>query len=253
MTAMEILRQLRTRANLSQRELAERLGLTQSTLSGWERGTRQPTVTSMEQLAAAVGYRLTWDLTSIDAELDESIDELAQLSVKERLRRGPALFDCWIGYLAPLDYLVDGATAALIQGAPVHACCLDLVLARRSLQEFVQVLSLKAHGRRWNEARQDWVWEEPDPQHREPVRWWTAYGEITVQIVEELPEPLHLTYGDFPLPVRPLVAIELNDLDLRQILQRTWTRTAAAGAQRDSEEPGRSVHERPHDGRGPPG
>lgn len=53
-----LLRQARTTAGLSQAELASRAGLTQSVISVYEVGRRQPSVPTLAALIAATGYEL---------------------------------------------------------------------------------------------------------------------------------------------------------------------------------------------------
>lgn len=48
-------RRLRKAAGLTQEQLAERAGVTQQHLSGLERGTQNPTVLTLEQIAVALG------------------------------------------------------------------------------------------------------------------------------------------------------------------------------------------------------
>ena len=65
-----VLREARRRAGLTQVELASRAGVTQSVVSAYESGSRQPSVPTLERLIAATGF-----------ELD--------LRLHRRLRRGP--------------------------------------------------------------------------------------------------------------------------------------------------------------------
>ena len=58
MDAAAHLRSVRLRAGLSQRELAERAGTSQSTLSSYESGAKQPTVRTFQRLLAAAGAEL---------------------------------------------------------------------------------------------------------------------------------------------------------------------------------------------------
>lgn len=48
----------RTRANLTQAELAERMGTSQSTIARLESGTAKPTLSTLRRLAQATGTRL---------------------------------------------------------------------------------------------------------------------------------------------------------------------------------------------------
>ena len=54
----QLIYDLRTEAGLSQRELAERMGTTQSAIARMEGGGTRPTLDTLENLAAAVGREL---------------------------------------------------------------------------------------------------------------------------------------------------------------------------------------------------
>lgn len=58
MMAASLLRQARTAAGLSQAELAQKAGVTQSVISVYEAGRRQPSVPTLASLIAATGYEL---------------------------------------------------------------------------------------------------------------------------------------------------------------------------------------------------
>jgi uncharacterized protein len=56
-----LLRRIRTEAGMSQAELATRAGVTQSVISAYESGHRQPSVPALSRLVAAAGYELALD------------------------------------------------------------------------------------------------------------------------------------------------------------------------------------------------
>jgi hypothetical protein len=58
-TAAALLRQARLRAGLSQVELATRAGVTQSVISAYEAGRREPALVTLATLVDATGYELT--------------------------------------------------------------------------------------------------------------------------------------------------------------------------------------------------
>jgi uncharacterized protein len=58
-SAGAVLRQARNRAGLSQAELAARAGVTQSVISAYESGQRQPSVPALARLVEAAGFDLT--------------------------------------------------------------------------------------------------------------------------------------------------------------------------------------------------
>jgi predicted nucleotidyltransferase/DNA-binding XRE family transcriptional regulator len=61
-TAGALLRQARSRAGLSQVELATAAGVTQSVISAYESGRRQPSVPALARLIEAAGFELTLGL-----------------------------------------------------------------------------------------------------------------------------------------------------------------------------------------------
>jgi predicted nucleotidyltransferase/DNA-binding XRE family transcriptional regulator len=61
-TAGTLLRQARKRAGLSQAELAARAGVTQSVISAYESGHRQPAIPALWRLIEATGFELTLGL-----------------------------------------------------------------------------------------------------------------------------------------------------------------------------------------------
>jgi uncharacterized protein len=58
LTAAGLLRQARQRAGMSQVELAARAGVTQSVISAYESGRRQPSLPTLAALIAATGFEL---------------------------------------------------------------------------------------------------------------------------------------------------------------------------------------------------
>ncbi|MCI0690025.1 MAG: helix-turn-helix domain-containing protein [Sporichthyaceae bacterium] len=81
-TAAAVLREARRRAGLSQVELAARAGVTQSVISAYESGRRQPAMSTLVALVEAAGYEL-------DVSLRHSAPALGALSgpVGRRVRR----------------------------------------------------------------------------------------------------------------------------------------------------------------------
>ena len=62
LSAAALLRQARKRAGLSQVDLAARAGVTQSVISAYESGQRQPSVPALARLVDAAGFELTLGL-----------------------------------------------------------------------------------------------------------------------------------------------------------------------------------------------
>lgn len=80
--AARTLREARLAAGLTQAQLAARLGVSQSTVAGWERPGANPTVRTLDRALAATGRRLGAPVSTARL-VDES-------QIVERLRLTPA-------------------------------------------------------------------------------------------------------------------------------------------------------------------
>jgi len=65
-----LLRSARLRAQLTQAQLADRAGVTQSVISAYEAGRRQPSVPTLSALVAATGFELDMRLRPVPRRLD---------------------------------------------------------------------------------------------------------------------------------------------------------------------------------------
>ena len=84
----ELVRAARTRAGLTQTALGDRAGITQSVVSAYEGGRRQPSYPMLAHLCAAAGFRLFVDIVPLGpAGFREEEDQLDGL----RRRRGAIL------------------------------------------------------------------------------------------------------------------------------------------------------------------
>lgn len=71
--AASLVRLARLDAGLTQAQLAERLGTTQSVVAAYETGRRQPTMPSLVRLLAAAGFDLRCRLEPLD-DHDETVE-----------------------------------------------------------------------------------------------------------------------------------------------------------------------------------
>lgn len=65
MDAAEIIRSVRRRAGLTQRQLAERSGTSQPVVSAYEHGQREPSIGTLRRLVGAAGERLVLDARAV--------------------------------------------------------------------------------------------------------------------------------------------------------------------------------------------
>jgi transcriptional regulator with XRE-family HTH domain len=116
----------RRRAGLTQRELAERLGLRQATIARWERGDRQVGIEEVEAVAAACGLRLEAHLAVEDRSWWSQIALQLELDPLDRVRRltPPGSSDLVAGLRALAasavhPHVVIGEVAGALQGWPL--------------------------------------------------------------------------------------------------------------------------------------
>ncbi len=81
---VELVKEARTAAGLSQAQLAERLSTTQSAISRWERGHDEPRLRTLEAILQACGRRLvvTSEVDSVDRA---QIRQQLELTPEQRL------------------------------------------------------------------------------------------------------------------------------------------------------------------------
>ena len=144
----------RRRAGLSQRELADRLGLRQATIARWERGDRQISMEGVEAVAAACRLQLEVHLAVEDHSWWSQIALQLELDPLDRLRRltpaGSPNLAAGLSELAASGQpvVVIGEVAGALQGWPLvlggavielcaeHALLLTDIGRRRGRHEY---------------------------------------------------------------------------------------------------------------------
>lgn len=85
MIAWAVLQEARHRAGLTQHALARLAGKPQSTIAKIERGRREPSLSTLEELVAAAGFELRIQLVPRDDHDIKLIDAMLTLTPEERL------------------------------------------------------------------------------------------------------------------------------------------------------------------------
>ena len=87
MRGNHLVREARKRAGLTQSELAERVGTTQSAIARLERGVGRPTLARISELVAACGLEVQVRLVPADEHDWAMVDRNRSLGTEERVAR----------------------------------------------------------------------------------------------------------------------------------------------------------------------
>ena len=161
-----MLRDRREKAALTQTELADRAGVSQSTVSAVERGTRRPSLTIIGRVLAALGLQLHLATEPIDepeAELDAAIETMRATPLVDRLTGARFHGAALLRMLAPATPVVEGAAGAVLHGAPVPLRSLDVVVEREQLGALAEVIQ-RSYAERWSDVWSRWGMESPHPR-----------------------------------------------------------------------------------------
>ena len=123
-----LVKEMRRHAQLTQRELAERAGTSQSAIAKLEQGESNPTIDTIERWARAAGFAVQFTLVPLPVvdpvverykrDVDRSLlRENLRMSVHERLRS----LGEWQSDLHTLQYAVTRARAKKVAESPPSA------------------------------------------------------------------------------------------------------------------------------------
>lgn len=105
----ELIAQIRKAKNMTQRELAESIGVTNATISKWETGKGFPDISLLEPLAKTLDITISeliaGEKDTMQPDPDVLIQDLVDVSVKEQQRR-IKLYNWIIAITVALIYVV---------------------------------------------------------------------------------------------------------------------------------------------------
>ena len=91
MTSAQVIREARLKADLTQAEVAARLGRDRAQIARWEIGGQEPSFENVQAVVEACGFELMVEIverekdTALDAELEASVPQAPQQRVKALL------------------------------------------------------------------------------------------------------------------------------------------------------------------------
>lgn len=94
--AWALVRDLRVRTRLSQRQLASAAGVTPATIARIEKGRMEPTVALLTKIVAAAGLELELKLREPDPDERKARQAMLALTPEERLKQNDRLSVLWV-------------------------------------------------------------------------------------------------------------------------------------------------------------
>jgi len=236
-----LIRKARLSRNLGLVELASLARVSPASISRIERGIGPAlTVGMAERILAALELRLDIEVVPLWADVDEAIDAVARMSVAERVETWPFSFTQFVSRLDGIPYLLDGLTAAAIQGAPIKVEAVEIAVLRdeevldRLTELLNDIMTKRGDG-----------FDDPDPREPGSDDYVCIAGRFRIRLIDEYRPELWVDIdplpADDPLPslfglpkppilsrarlaVVPLTEIQATDSQARRVLERIRAR-----------------------------
>jgi transcriptional regulator with XRE-family HTH domain len=240
----ELLRQARTRAGVSQRELARNARTSQAALSAYECGASSPTVRTLDRLLAACGVQVRAGLEPMLAGLDARVDALEGEPVPldgDRWRPFADTLDgrpsgsTWVDRAprrGPVRWAVDGAAALTVHGLAAPAPAVEVVVELdEALRSWMKAVGLRGVSPRGFDV-QDWY--DADLARMQGALGeprFSLLGMVRPRVVARLPETVEVAVGwlDRPVPVMSADEVERGHPAHAEVLAR-WRQRRTVGS-----------------------
>jgi transcriptional regulator with XRE-family HTH domain len=241
------IRGARTSRAMTIATLAKLAAVSTATISMLERGKRATiNVATVDRILAAMDLRLDIATVPLWADIDEAIDRECALPLSERIAAWPLDFGALVSRLDGVPYLLDGLTAAAVQGAPVVNDEFQIALPSDddTIGRFCYVVGDIL-------ARRGEGFEFQDPREPGSDYYTCIAGRIRVRLIDRfqpvlwvdidpLPNAERMRYSIFGrkppppltkahLPVVPLTEIQASDSEARRIIDRVVQRRQRPG------------------------
>jgi transcriptional regulator with XRE-family HTH domain len=223
-------------------KLARLASVSTATISMIERGKRATiNVTTVDRILAAMDLRLDVGTVPLWTDIDEAIDRACALPLSERIAAWPLDFGALVCRLDGIRYLLDGLTAAAVQGAPVVNDEFQIALPSddetiaRFCYVMEDIMARRGAGLEYRDPR------EPGSDYYRciagtiRVRLIDRYRPVLWVDVDPLPDTAAMRFSIFGqkppppltkahLAVVPLTEIQAGDSQARRIIERVVER-----------------------------
>ena len=135
----ENLKELRTKNNMSQRELAERMYVTRSTITHWENGNRLPDAKMIYRLADCLNVDVD-QLLNVAAESDESPNVILVDDSKIILTGGLSILEMALPNATVIGFTKPSEAVEYVKTNSVALAFLDIELGRMSGLDLYETL-----------------------------------------------------------------------------------------------------------------
>jgi transcriptional regulator with XRE-family HTH domain len=223
-----LLRDSREAAGMSAASLALQAGVSEASLSSYERGTRTPRLEQIDRILAVLGLQLRLAVEPLYADIDGAMAQAAALPLAERLER---LGVRPVGLLVSLGNppcVIEGACAAALLGAPLPVPVIDLALLNDDavLEGFSRWATRNA--RRWSDRWGRYGFIDPDPRYGpDPLRYETGYGDVRLRLVDRLPDSTAVDVNGEQVRVLDLRLLTVGDPASARVIERMRQRLAS--------------------------
>lgn len=242
-----VIRRERQAALLTQRELAQKAGLSRSQVARYESGTCRPSIAGFERILAVVGLQPTWEVEPLDDDVRRRIAKLAASPIQDR-----RAYSVWtsMSWLVHTAHRVEGLAAANLLGAPVPVEVVDVGVAAVDAT-FVALGTFMADGSHLIRSPEDDLYRSWLPASRAPVgttsagqdlaaalgrsarewvelecpdsifwsRGWAGDARVRLVAPSEVERRVDVVVEGSVIPVQPLDEVETNDPDVARVLR----------------------------------
>jgi hypothetical protein len=146
----------------------------------------------LNKVLGGLELRIVLTTEPINAALDRHIDEVASLSMEQRLSRVNGNVLGVLSFLEDAQPMLGGPIAALLHGVPMQVDYTTLLIAADKIDR-VAAQFARMPPVRWCESVERFLTTERcDPRVEGAMRWTSWWGELRIEFCEDLPQAVSI-------------------------------------------------------------